>query len=443
MSNVRYKALELAISRPKRTVTLPSNKVSDYYGSLTFNKAVMREYLSKEAYDKLISVIEKGDKIDRRIADQVATALKSWAISKGATHYTHWFHPLTGATAEKHDAFMVPTATGKAIEEFSSIQLIQQEPDASSFPSGGIRNTFEARGYTAWDPSSTAFIMDDTLCIPTIFVSYTGESLDYKTPMLKALHALDKEAVAVCKYFDRNVNKVYATLGWEQEYFLVDTALYHARPDMALSGRSLFGHASAKDQQLSDHYFGTIPERVVDFMTEFEYEAHRLGIPVKTRHNEVAPSQFECAPVFEEVNMAVDHNQLVMHIMEKVARRHNLTVLLHEKPYHGINGSGKHNNWSFMTNTGDNLLSPGKTPKSNLRFLSFLVNILKAVDTYADLMRMAIASASNDLRLGAHEAPPAIMSVFIGSQLTETLDAIEKGSARDQAVNGTFDDVAI
>jgi glutamine synthetase len=443
MSNVRYKALELAISRPKRAIELPSNKVSDYFGSLTFNKAVMREHLSKEAYDKLISAIEKGEKIDRRIADQVATALKSWAISKGATHYTHWFHPLTGATAEKHDAFMVPTSDGKAIEEFSSLQLIQQEPDASSFPSGGIRNTFEARGYTAWDPSSTAFIMDDTLCIPTIFVSYTGEALDYKTPMLKALHALDKEAVAVCKYFDRNINKVFATLGWEQEYFLVDTALYHARPDMALSGRSLFGHASAKDQQLSDHYFGTIPERVVDFMTEFEYEAHRLGIPVKTRHNEVAPSQFECAPVFEEVNMAVDHNQLVMHIMEKVARRHNLTVLLHEKPYHGINGSGKHNNWSFATNTGENLLSPGKTPKSNLRFLTFLVNIVKAVDTHADLMRMAIASASNDLRLGAHEAPPAIMSVFIGSQLTDTLNAIEKGSDRDSTVNGSREDVAL
>ncbi len=443
MSNVRYKALELAISRPKRAIELPSNKVSDYFGSLTFNRAVMREYLSKEAYDRLISAIEKGEKIDRRIADQVATALKSWAISKGATHYTHWFHPLTGATAEKHDAFMHPSIDGKAIEEFSSNQLIQQEPDASSFPSGGIRNTFEARGYTAWDPSSTAFIMDDTLCIPTIFVSYTGEALDFKTPMLKALHALDKEAVAVCKYFDRNVSKVNATLGWEQEYFLVDTALYHARPDMALSGRSLFGHASAKDQQLSDHYFGTIPERVVDFMTEFEYEAHRLGIPVKTRHNEVAPSQFECAPVFEEVNVAVDHNQLVMHVMEKVAKRHNLTVLLHEKPYHGINGSGKHNNWSMQTNTGDNLLSPGKTPKSNLRFLTFLVNIIKAVDSYSDLLRMGVASASNDLRLGAHEAPPAIMSVFIGSQLTETLDAIEKGSARDAAVNGNNEGAAI
>lgn len=436
MSNVRYKALELAISRPKKNVVLPSNKVSDYYGSLTFNRAVMRDYLSKEAYEKLISAIEKGEKIDRRIADQVATAMKSWAISKGATHYTHWFHPLTGATAEKHDAFMVPTPMGIAIEEFSSNQLIQQEPDASSFPSGGIRNTFEARGYTAWDPSSTAFIMDDTLCIPTIFVSYTGEALDYKTPMLKALHALDKEATAVCKYFDRNVSKVFATLGWEQEYFLVDTALYHARPDMALSGRSLFGHASAKDQQLSDHYFGTIPERVVDFMTEFEYEAHRLGIPVKTRHNEVAPSQFECAPVFEEVNVAVDHNQLVMHVMEKVAKHHNLTVLLHEKPYHGINGSGKHNNWSLLTNTGDNLLSPGKTPKSNLRFLTFLVNIIKAVDSYADLLRMGVASASNDLRLGAHEAPPAIMSVFIGSQLSATLDAIEEGSDRDLTVNG-------
>ena len=443
MSDVRFKALELAVSRPKRAIELPSNKVSDYFGSLTFNRAVMREYLSKEAYDKLISVIEKGEKIDRRVADQVATALKSWAIAKGATHYTHWFHPLTGATAEKHDTFMVPTPSGKAIEEFNSNQLIQQEPDASSFPSGGIRNTFEARGYTAWDPSSTAFIIDDTLCIPTIFISYTGEALDYKTPMLKALHALDKEAVAVCKYFDRNVNKVTATLGLEQEYFLVDTALYQARPDMALTGRSLFGHASAKDQQLSDHYFGTIPERVADFMTEFEYEAHRLGIPLKTRHNEVAPSQFECAPVFEEVNVAVDHNQLLMHTMEKVARRHNLTVLFHEKPYHGINGSGKHNNWSLMTNAGDNLLSPGKTPKSNLRFLTFFVSIIKAVDTYGDLLRMSIASVGNDLRLGAHEAPPAIMSVFIGSQLTETLDAIEKGSEREAAVNGKKEDTAI
>jgi glutamine synthetase len=432
MSNIRFKALELAISRPKRTIEM-HGKVSDYFGENTFNQAVMRQYLSKEAFQQLQNVINKGEKIDRRIADQVATAIKSWAISKGATHYTHWFHPLTGATAEKHDSFLSPTSEGKAIEHFGAGELIQQEPDASSFPSGGIRNTFEARGYTAWDPTSTAFIMDDTLCIPTIFISYTGEALDYKTPMLKALQSLDKEATAVCKYFDRATSKVIATLGWEQEYFLVDTAIYHARPDMALCGRTLFGHASAKDQQLSDHYFGTIPESVMDFMREFEYEAHRLGIPVKTRHNEVAPSQYECAPVFEETNVAVDHNQLLMHILEKVAKRHHLTLLLHEKPYQGVNGSGKHNNWSLMTNTGENLLSPGKTPKANLRFLTFLVNIIKAVDTHSGLIRSVVASAGNDLRLGAHEAPPAIMSVFIGTQLSQTLDEIEKsGMNADQ-----------
>jgi len=442
MSNIRFKALELAISRPKRTIAMPG-KVSDYFGENTFNQAVMRQYLSKEAFQQLQNVILKGEKIDRRIADQVATAIKSWAVAKGATHYTHWFHPLTGATAEKHDSFLSPTTEGKAIEHFGAGELIQQEPDASSFPSGGIRNTFEARGYTAWDPTSTAFIMDDTLCIPTIFISYTGEALDYKTPMLKALHSLDKEATAVCKYFDRTTSKVIATLGWEQEYFLVDTALYHARPDMALSGRTLFGHASAKDQQLSDHYFGTIPESVMDFMREFEYEAHLLGIPVKTRHNEVAPSQYECAPVFEEANVAVDHNQLLMHILEKVAKRHHLTLLLHEKPYQGVNGSGKHNNWSLMTNTGDNLLSPGKTPKANLRFLTFLVNIIKAVDTHSGLIRSVIASAGNDLRLGAHEAPPAIMSVFIGSQLSQTLDEIEKSSINADQAEGIVEEFSL
>jgi glutamine synthetase len=442
MSNIRFKALELAISRPKRTIEMPG-KVSDYFGENTFNQAVMRQYLSKEAYQQLQNVINKGEKIDRRIADQVATAIKSWAISKGATHYTHWFHPLTGATAEKHDSFLSPTAEGKAIEHFGAGELIQQEPDASSFPSGGIRNTFEARGYTAWDPTSTAFIIDDTLCIPTIFISYTGEALDYKTPMLKALHSLDIEATAVCRLFDRNTSKVIATLGWEQEYFLVDTAIYHARPDMALSGRTLFGHASAKDQQLSDHYFGTIPESVMDFMREFEYEAHRLGIPVKTRHNEVAPGQYECAPVFEEANMAVDHNQLLMHVMEKVAKRHHLTLLLHEKPYQGINGSGKHNNWSLMTNTGDNLLSPGKTPKANLRFLAFLVNIIKAVDTNSGLIRSVVASAGNDLRLGAHEAPPAIMSVFIGSQLSQMLDEIELSGSTTTSGEGKSEEFSL
>jgi glutamine synthetase len=442
MSNIRFKALELAISRPKRTIEM-HGKVSDYYGENTFNQAVMRQHLSKEAFEQLQNVINKGEKIDRRIADQVATAIKSWAISKGATHYTHWFHPLTGATAEKHDSFLSPTTEGKAIEHFGAGELIQQEPDASSFPSGGIRNTFEARGYTAWDPTSTAFIMDDTLCIPTIFISYTGEALDYKTPMLKALHSLDKEATAVCKYFDQSTSKVIATLGWEQEYFLVDTAIYHARPDMALCGRTLFGHASAKDQQLSDHYFGTIPESVMDFMREFEYEAHRLGIPVKTRHNEVAPSQYECAPVFEEANVAVDHNQLLMHILEKVAKRHHLTLLLHEKPYQGVNGSGKHNNWSLMTNTGDNLLSPGKTPKANLRFLTFLVNIIKAVDTHSGLIRSVIASAGNDLRLGAHEAPPAIMSVFIGSQLSHTLDEMENSAINTDHTDGKQEEFSL
>ncbi|HEX7412301.1 MAG TPA: glutamine synthetase III, partial [Bacteroidales bacterium] len=403
-------------------------KVSDYFGSLTFNRTAMEQFLTKETYHKVVAAIEKGEKIDRHIADQVASSLKTWAIEKGATHFTHWFHPLTGATAEKHDAFIVPSEDGKAIENFQGSELIQQEPNASGFPSGGIRNAFEARGYTAWDPSSAAFIMEQTLCIPTIFVSYTGEALDYKTPMLKALHSLDNEATSICKYFDRNVNKVIATLGWEQEYFLVDTALFHARPDMALSGRTLFGHASANDQQLSDHYFGIIPERVMDFMREFEYEAHRLGIPIKTRHNEVAPSQFECAPVFEEANLSVDHNQLLMHLMEKVAKRHDMTVLLHEKPYQGVNGSGKHNNWSMQTDTGENLLSPGTTTKSNLRFLTFLVNIIKAVSIYSDLLRSYIASAENDLRLGTHEAPPAIISVFIGSELSNALDAIEKNT---------------
>lgn len=426
MSNIRFKALEFAISRSRRTMESIPEKVSGYFGELTFNQAAMRKYLPGGTYDSLMVAIARGEKINRNLADQVAAGLKEWAVSKGASHYTHWFHPLTGATAEKHDAFLYPSEEGKAIENFSGNELIQQEPDASSFPSGGIRNTFEARGYTAWDPTSTAFIMDDTLCIPTIFVSYTGEALDYKTPMLKALHALDREASAVCAYFDNTVKKVVATLGWEQEYFLVDTALFHARPDMALTGRTLFGHASAKDQQLSDHYFGTIPERVMDFMKEFEYEAHRLGIPIKTRHNEVAPSQFESAPVFEEANLAVDHNQLLMHILEKVAKRHNMTVLMHEKPYQGINGSGKHNNWSLRTNAGVNLLSPGKTPESNLQFLTFLVNIIKAVDKHADLLRSSIASASNDLRLGANEAPPAIMSVFIGSQLNQILLEVEQ-----------------
>jgi len=426
MSNIRFKALEVTLTRKRKSLDLPKEKVSTYFGELTFNRDAMREFLTREAYQKLIDVIEKAETIERKIADQIAAGMKSWAISKGATHYTHWFHPLTGATAEKHDAFIIPVEGGNAIENFQGGELIQQEPDASSFPSGGIRNTFEARGYTAWDPTSFAFIMDRTLCIPTIFVSYTGEALDYKTPLLKSLSALDKQATEVARYFDKNVNKVFATLGWEQEYFLVDAALFKARPDLSLTGRTVFGHASAKDQQLSDHYFGMIHERVLDFMTDLEYESHRLGIPIKTRHNEVAPNQFECAPVYEETNISVDHNQLLMHLMEKVARKHDFQVLLHEKPYKGVNGSGKHNNWSIATDTGINLLSPGKTAASNFQFLTFMVITLKAVDRYSDVLRAHIASAGNEHRLGAHEAPPAIISVFIGSQLSASLDAIEK-----------------
>ena len=429
MDNLRFKAFELAMTRNQHIVKYPDMKASEYFGELTFNNAAMREYLTEEAYTQVMNSIEKGEKIDRKIADQVAAGIKAWAISKGATHYTHWFLPLTGATAEKHDAFVDPVEGGQGIEKFRGVELTQQEPDASSFPSGGIRSTFEARGYTAWDPTSAAFIMDRTLCIPTVFVSYTGESLDFKTPLLKAIYSIDKAAVDVCQYFDKDITKVFATLGWEQEYFLVDSALYLARPDLVLTGRTLFGHSSAKDQQLEDHYFGTIPQRVLAFMQEFEFEAHRLGIPVKTRHNEVAPNQFECAPVFEEVNLSIDHNQLMMHLLDKVAKRHDFTVLLHEKPFGGVNGSGKHNNWSLATNTRENLLSPGKTTKANLRFLTFLVNIVKAVHEHSDLIRAIIASAGNDHRLGANEAPPAIISVFIGAQLTQMLDTIEKADS--------------
>ena len=430
MSNFRFTALEKTLNRPIGIVLAPSLKVSDYYGSMTFNSQTMKEYLTDEAYKVVMSAIEKGTRIDRKITDQIASAMKAWALNRGVSHYTHWFHPLTGSTAEKHDAFIHPTGQGKAIEQFQGDSLIQQEPDASSFPSGGIRSTFEARGYTAWDPTSPAFILDNTLCIPTIFVSYTGDSLDYKTPLLKSMRALDTIAVEVCKYFDKNIDKVYPTLGWEQEYFLVDAALYAARPDMVLTGKTVFGHASAKDQQLSDHYFGTIHNRVLAFMQDLEIESHKLGIPLKTRHNEVAPSQFECAPVFEEVNIAVDHNQLLMHIMDVVARRHDFKVLLHEKPYAGINGSGKHNNWSLATNTGLNLLSPGKSASDNFRFIAILSNILKAVHTHEGLMRASVASEGNDLRLGAHEAPPAIISVFVGEQITATLEEIEKMPSR-------------
>jgi glutamine synthetase len=421
----RFKALESVMTRIPVNVTLPSNKVSEFFGENVFGIDAMREYLSEEAFNSVMSAMQQGTQIDRKMADQVAASMKAWANAKGATHYTHWFQPLTGTTAEKHDAFFEPTEGGRAIERFGGGQLVQQEPDASSFPNGGIRNTFEARGYTAWDPTSPAFVMGKTLCIPTIFVAYTGEALDFKTPLLKALHALDKAAVDVCQYFDKNITKVTATLGWEQEYFLVDEALHNARPDLAMTGRTLFGHTPAKGQQLEDHYFGSIPDRATSFMRDFEIESLKLGIPIKTRHNEVAPNQFECAPVFEECNLAVDHNQLLMDVMEKVARRHNFRVLLHEKPFAGVNGSGKHNNWSLGTNTGKNLLSPGKTPKTNLQFLTFFINTVKAVHDNADLLRASIATANNDHRLGANEAPPAIMSVFLGTQLSNVLDELE------------------
>jgi glutamine synthetase len=421
----RFKALETVLNRTPVNVVLPSTKVSEFFGENVFGIDAMREQLSEEAFNSVMSAMEQGTQIDRKMADQVAASMKAWANSKGATHYTHWFQPLTGSTAEKHDAFFEPTENGRAIERFGGSQLAQQESDASSFPNGGIRNTFEARGYTAWDPTSPAFVIGKTLCIPTIFVSYTGEALDFKTPLLKALHAMDKAAVDVCQYFDKNVTKVIATLGWEQEYFLVDEALHNARPDLSMTGRTLFGHSPAKGQQLEDHYFGSIPDRVAAFMRDFEIESLKLGIPIKTRHNEVAPNQFECAPVFEECNLAVDHNQLLMDVMAKVAIRHNFRVLLHEKPYAGVNGSGKHNNWSMSTNTGKNLLSPGKTPKTNLQFLTFFVNTIKAVHDNADLLRASIASANNDHRLGANEAPPAIMSAFLGTQLSNVLDELE------------------
>jgi glutamine synthetase len=429
MSTIRFRALETAQNRQPVISVLPEGKISDCFAVNVFNQEQMQKYLSKDAYRAVMDAIHHGVKIDRKMAGQVAMGMKEWANSKGATHYTHWFQPLTGLTAEKHDSFF-DMNDGCALEQFSGGALVQQEPDASSFPSGGIRNTFEARGYTAWDPSSPAFIMEraggKTLCIPTIFVSYTGETLDNKAPLLKALTALDKAAVEVCQYFDKDVTKVFATLGVEQEYFLVDTALLNTRPDLAITGRTLFGHAPAKGQQLEDHYFGSIPDRVYAFMLDFEYEAYKLGIPLKTRHNEVAPSQFECAPIFEEINLAVDHNLLLMDVMEKVARRHHFAVLFHEKPYSGINGSGKHNNWSLGTNTGKNLLSPGSTPKSNLMFLTFFINTIRAVFEHADLLRASIASASNDHRLGANEAPPAIMSIFLGGQLSKVLDDLEK-----------------
>lgn len=426
MSTIRSKALEEVMVRKPLHQTPPAARISEYYGVNVFSQHVMREYLTDEAYLNVMAAITQGARIERTIADQIATAMKDWAISRGATHYTHWFQPLTGATAEKHDSFIQPTGDGRAIEKFDGSLLVQQEPDASSFPNGGIRNTFEARGYTIWDPSSPAFVIGNTLCIPTIFISYTGYALDYKVPLLKALTAIDKAATEVCQYFDRDVKKVITTLGWEQEYFLVDKALFNARPDISLTGRALFGHNPAKGQQLDDHYFGSIPERVMAFMKELESECHKLGIPVTTRHNEVAPNQFEMAPIFEECNLANDHNQLLMDLLDKTAKKHEFRVLLHEKPFAGLNGSGKHNNWALATDTGVNLLKPGKNPKSNLRFLTFFVNTIMAMRKNADVLRASIAGAGNDHRLGANEAPPAIISAFIGSQLSQLLDDLEK-----------------
>ncbi len=425
MAIIRFQAVHDANSRKPVFTEAPSKKTSDYYGINVFDKEKMQRYLSQEAYDGVMECIEKGLKIDRRLADKVATGMKAWALEMGATHYSHWFHPLTDGTAEKHDAFIEYNEFGGMVEMFSGWHLAQQEPDASSFPSGGIRNTFEARGYTAWDPSSPAYIVGNTLSIPTIFVSYTGEALDHKTPLLKALSAIDKAAVDVCEYFDKNVTKVYSTLGSEQEYFLVDEALYFARPDLVMTDRTLVGHASEKDQQLDDHYFSSIPERVSGFMREFETEAYKLGIPLRTRHNEVAPNQYEVAPIFEECNLAVDHNVLLMDIMKRIARHHHFIVLFHEKPFKGINGSGKHNNWSLMTNTGVNLLSPGNKPKTNIQFLSFLVCTLRAVYAHQDLIRASIVSAGNALRLGGNEAPPLIMSVFVGNKISSILDELE------------------
>ncbi len=424
MATIRFHALKETFKR-RPLKFKEKRKHSDIFGKNVFNYNAMRQYITKEAFKSVQNAILHGTKIDRNIADQVASGMKDWALAKGATHYTHWFQPLTGATAEKHDAFFEPVENGQAIEKFGGAQLVQQEPDASSFPNGGIRNTFEARGYTAWDPTSPAFIYGTTLCIPTIFVSYTGEALDYKTPLLKALSAVDNAATNVCKYFDKNVKKVISTLGWEQEYFLIDEAFSKARPDIILTGRTVVGHSPAKGQQLDDHYFGSISDRVLNYMRDLETECMHLGIPVKTRHNEVAPNQFELAPIFEETNLAVDHNSLLMDVMEKVAKRHQFKVLLHEKPFAGINGSGKHNNWSLATDTGINLLRPGKTPMSNLQFLTFFINTIKAVNDNEELLRSSIASAGNDHRLGANEAPPAIISVFIGEQLTKVLHELK------------------
>ncbi len=425
MSTLRFQALKETAGR-KPVKFEEADRKSTIFGSNVFNEKAMKQFLTPDAFKGVKDAIQHGTKIDRKLADYIAMGMKEWALSKGVTHYTHWFQPLTGTTAEKHDAFFETSYDGSdPVEKFGGGQLVQQEPDASSFPNGGIRNTFEARGYTAWDPTSPAFIFGSTLCIPTVFISYTGEALDYKTPLLRALNAVDEAATDICKYFDKNVKKVTATLGWEQEYFLIDKALAESRPDIIMTGRTLLGHTSAKGQQLDDHYFGSIPSRVLSYMRDLEQECMYLGIPVKTRHNEVAPNQFELAPIFEETNLAVDHNSLLMDVMQKVAERHDFRVLFHEKPFKGVNGSGKHNNWSMATDTGVNLLSPGKTPMSNLQFLSFFINTIKAVNDYEELLRASIATASNDHRLGANEAPPAIISVFIGQQLTKVLAELE------------------
>jgi len=431
MSISRFNAVEKASNRKAVEAHTPKQKVSEYYGENVFNRKAMQKFLSKETFKALTQSIDNGTPIDREVANHVAAGMKMWALEKGVTHYTHWFQPLTDGTAEKHDAFVEHDGNGGGIEEFSGKLLVQQEPDASSFPSGGLRNTFEARGYSAWDPSSPAFIVDDTLCIPTVFIAYTGEALDYKTPLIRSIEALNQAAMDVCHYFSDDVKKITAYLGWEQEYFLIDEDLYSARPDLSLTERTLLGHESAKNQQLDDHYFGAIPSRVQEFMKDLEVECYKLGIPVKTRHNEVAPNQFEFAPIYEECNLANDHNQLLMSIMKRVSRRHNFRVLLHEKPFKGINGSGKHCNWSMGTNTGINLFSPGKDREDNLRFITFIVNTIMAVYKYNALLKATIASATNAHRLGANEAPPAIISTFLGSQISDILNKFENSSIED------------
>ena len=436
MSKLRFRVVETAFKKKPVEVAVPAERPSEYFAKYVFNKEKMFRYLSSKVYAKLTDVIDNGAPLDRSIADEVAAGMKKWALEMGATHYTHWFHPLTEGTAEKHDAFVEHDGKGGMMEEFTGKLLVQQEPDASSFPNGGIRNTFEARGYSAWDPSSPAFIVDDTLCIPTIFIAYTGESLDYKAPLLKALRAVDKAAVDVCRYFNPEVKKVVAYLGWEQEYFLIDEGLYAARPDLLMTGRTLMGHDSAKNQQLEDHYFGAIPSRVAAFMKELEIEALKLGIPVKTRHNEVAPNQFELAPIYEECNLAVDHNMLIMSLMRKIARNHGFRVLLHEKPFKGVNGSGKHNNWSLGTDNGTLLMAPGKTSEENLRFITFVVNTLMAVYHHNGLLKASIMSATNAHRLGAHEAPPAIISSFLGTQLSKVLDHLEESTNNELVALG-------